>query len=537
MLERSPSRFLVFAILMSACRPAAARVITISWGDGELEKATKLMVAGDELVVPSQDGSPPFRWKATQAFLDATAALDRKDFAASRRLTRPLAEAGDSRAEYRMGFLADKGKDRPKDQTEALGWFMKAHEKGFVVATHSLGLIFHNGWGVPKDEARARFYFALGSRKGYLGSDFCLADSYLTGPPGQTDIPKAVEIFRRAAEKGYPDAQVKMGELYMNGTGVPANFEQAAAWYQRAAAQGSARAEFSMGLLYSSNAFRPRDYVKAREWHLKAASKNFPDALFVLGWYSLQGFVGKKDPAAAIRYFKLAAENSSQPKFVYSIAHMLSEGDQGAPIDPALAAQLYERAAEEGWAPAQHNLALLFFHGRGVQRDYEKGFDWETKAAGHGITYAKENLASYYARGIGRNKNPAEALRWARSGAEDGSAFCEFELSIDYETGFGVKRNDAEAFRWALAAAFGRNRDAALRLSRAYSTGFGRAPRDEALSRAWKSMIPRLAAENDKGFAHDIASIYGGDPQEVRGLHPELDDFFDWWPNRFSAAR
>ena len=54
---------------------------------------------------------------------DAAAALDRSDYATALRLFRPLAEKGNPRAQFNLGFMYANGRGVPKNYAEALKWY------------------------------------------------------------------------------------------------------------------------------------------------------------------------------------------------------------------------------------------------------------------------------------------------------------------------------------------------------------------------------------------------------------------------------
>lgn len=52
--------------------------------------------------------------------------------------------------------------------------------------------------------------------------------------------------------------------------------------------------------------------------------------------------------------------------------------------------QWYQRAAEQGDANAQNNLALMYVNGCGVEKNNEAALQWFQKAAAQGHAKAKE---------------------------------------------------------------------------------------------------------------------------------------------------
>ena len=61
----------------------------------------------------------------------------------------------------------------------------------------------------------------------------------------------------------------------------------------------------------------------------------------------------------------------------------------------------YRKAAEQGEAFAQHNLALMYQNGLGVPQDYAQALIWYRKAANRGVAAAQHNLGWMYQNGQG----------------------------------------------------------------------------------------------------------------------------------------
>ena len=66
--------------------------------------------------------------------------------------------------------------------------------------------------------------------------------------------------------------------------------------------------------------------------------------------------------------------------------------------DYAKAADWYRRAAERGYAPAQHSLAQLYAAGLGVAQDDVEAFVWFRLAAKRGHAHAVDGLNALIAR-------------------------------------------------------------------------------------------------------------------------------------------
>jgi len=76
-------------------------------------------------------------------------------------------------------------------------------------------------------------------------------------------------------------------------------------------------------------------------------------------------------------------------------------------------------AAQEGLAEAQFNLALLYYHGKGVALDLEQAHQWYLRAAEQDFLRAQYRVAEMYEKGEGVRKDLIQAYFWFRvAGAE-----------------------------------------------------------------------------------------------------------------------
>lgn len=65
------------------------------------------------------------------------------------------AQAGDTDAQFELGFCYFLGTGVPKDPTKAAKWFEKAAESRHIKAQIFLGLLYYQGNGVPKSKEEA----------------------------------------------------------------------------------------------------------------------------------------------------------------------------------------------------------------------------------------------------------------------------------------------------------------------------------------------------------------------------------------------
>ena len=125
---------------------------------------------------------------------DGQAAYQEKDYLKAVELWRPLAQAGDREAQYRLGVMYAEGKGVAQNDAEAALWFERAAEQGEAMAQYNLGASYAEGAGVRQD------------------------------------MTAAAKWFRRAADQGIPLAQLNLGLMHAAGNGVPQDNVEALKW-------------------------------------------------------------------------------------------------------------------------------------------------------------------------------------------------------------------------------------------------------------------------------------------------------------------
>jgi TPR repeat protein len=120
----------------------------------------------------------------------------------------------------------------------------------------------------------------------------------------------------------------------------------------------------------------------------------------------------------------------------------------GVPRDIQKAVYWYEKAAAQGYPPAQYNLSLKLSAGEGVKRDAVRSTAWLRRAAEGGMAQAEYNLGVRYIYGVGVKKDLREASTWFRKSADHGFPLAMFNLATSYLRGEGVNRDLVQAYKW-----------------------------------------------------------------------------------------
>jgi TPR repeat protein len=158
----------------------------------------------------------------------------------------------------------------------------------------------------------------------------------------------------------------------------------------------------------------------------------------------------------------------------------------------ALALKEITPLARAGNADAQHLLGLMYYMGRGVQRDYKQAFEWHQKAALQGKADAQYVVGAMYYTGNAVPQDQKQAVAWFRKAAEQGHAEAQHALGLMYRYHVaGMPQDVVIAYMlWNLAAANGNTNATEQRASIARQMTQEQIEEAQTLSRHWKPGTP-----------------------------------------------
>ena len=108
-------------------------------------------------------------------FQDGVKAFKREDYKTAFEKWRPLAEHGNSKAEYNIGAMYDYGLWIKQDYKQAFKWFSLSAEQGHAKAGYKLGLMYEEGRGTDLEFIKAYMWYRIaevgGENRGSMNRD------------------------------------------------------------------------------------------------------------------------------------------------------------------------------------------------------------------------------------------------------------------------------------------------------------------------------------------------------------------------------
>ena len=235
-----------------------------------------------------------------------------------------------------------------------------------------------------------------------------------TGGAGE-DVDKGRDLLRQSAEQGYILAQYNLCAIYWNGDLVEQNTDTAIDWCEKSAQQGYVIAQYTLGIIYT----RGKGAFRGTNWSRRSVELGNENLLDIIG---ISGVFKRKD-----------VDKSHKQ-----------------------AARWFEKAADQGYPPAQYFLGFAYWQGKGVQEDRDKAVSLWQKAADRQYCYAEHVLGLIHWEGRRVRENRKEAADWFKRAAEQGIAEAQYYLGRAFEEGEGEIQNYSKAYIWfAVSAARG----------------------------------------------------------------------------------
>jgi TPR repeat protein/c-di-GMP-related signal transduction protein len=212
---------------------------------------------------------------------------------------------------------------------------------------------------------------------------------------------------------------------------------------------------------------------------------------------------GDPIPAAHAALFEAAQQGHANAQ--WNAAVMLAHGQDGIARDEQQAFVWCQQAADQGFAPAQATLGLMYSAGQGTDKNLDKALELLEQAALQGDVEAQYNLAVLQEQELEGEQNLQQALAWFAKAAEQGLPAAQDRLGRMFAMGQMCERDLVEAYKWFFIANEAQHVQAQANL--AYSLTLLQPEQvQEAESRANRWMQAHAAAVAAKGVQAAAAS-------------------------------
>ena len=135
------------------------------------------------------------------------------DMQAAWDIWKPLADAGDARAQSNIGVMYDNGSIVAEDDAEAVRWFLLAAEDGFPTGQFNLANMYKNGAGVEQNLTVALGWYHAAARQGHPQAQMALMQAYYFGNGATPDNALAYMWITIAAEAGFAEAMESLADF------------------------------------------------------------------------------------------------------------------------------------------------------------------------------------------------------------------------------------------------------------------------------------------------------------------------------------
>ena len=111
-----------------------------------------------------------------------------------------VAEDGNARAQYNLGWMNANGKGTAQDFKEAIKWYTESAQQGNVNAQYNLGNLYLRGDGAAQNDNLAFSWFLKAAEQGDAPAQYNLCRMYILGKGGEKNILEARFWCKQALE-------------------------------------------------------------------------------------------------------------------------------------------------------------------------------------------------------------------------------------------------------------------------------------------------------------------------------------------------
>jgi uncharacterized protein len=385
-------------------------------------------------------------------FQDGWVAYEKKDYKTAYELWLPIAEQGEPRAQFYLGFLHDMGLGVPENDKKALKWYKLNAEQGDPRGQLFTGLIYDFGHGVSQDYQKAIKWYQLAAEQGYKQAKINIYKL------AKKNSPEALKILLNDIENGSDKAQVYLAEMLKVKLVTSQDNQKISNQERSRIAEEEEYVQVGKTMLYLVKLNKSKENSIQDKFSI--AEGLMTKAQYRLGLMYAEGKGVREGKNRELQWYKAAEYSAKINKYNLAKNNVLQ------------ALQDLKSDAEKNVVEAQFILATMYTNGRGVPQDNKEAFRWFYRIAkekGAALAIEEEQLVSDNFK----KKNIPQQLKFLTIDAENGIAKAQYELGIAYAHGHIVKQDNEQAAKWYRLAAEQGNSKAQYNLGVMYVKGLG----------------------------------------------------------------
>ncbi len=320
------------------------------------------------------------------------------------------ANMGNTSAQNALGDFYDRGYyDVTKNLAEAFKWYSKADSGGNIYGKYNLARYYNFGKGTERNYQKALQMYdsildSVGNNKSLFNDvEFLKGWMYRYGQGVPKNASVAFKRYLMICQENksynyYYNSVQQLAEMYYFGEGIDKNYAEAVKWYEKYNTWVKNKNEAilnTLGYMYGQGGYGlARNYNKSLEYYKLLAKKQKSAAAKVADIYTRMGRY--RD---AITWFSTAAATDK--------IMLNNVGDCYEKLNNYREAiRWYTAGAKVDSMFAPYSLALLYYEGKGVKKNYGDAFDWFTQSK-YGFADFGAAMMYYKGKGVRRNKDKA----------------------------------------------------------------------------------------------------------------------------------
>ena len=219
----------------------------------------------------------------------------------------PLANSGDFRSQYYVGYLYLNGLGVAQNVPEGLKYLQKSLDQNYDMAQSLMGFLYEEGNFLPQDKKKAVELYYKASAQNNASANLNLGVMYYNGNYVEQDTTIALEYFKKVPLDEKPIVARYIGEIYLNNPDFK-NYQSAIQHYKYAAKEGDLESFYALGEIYRKGIGVSQSITEAISYYQYAASKGYPPAQYMLGIIYANGEGVARDVAKGYAWLSLASE-------------------------------------------------------------------------------------------------------------------------------------------------------------------------------------------------------------------------------------